>query len=53
MQIEQAKSKNRREIEAAYDAGIATTIGVQTCDLKWGGKYYQQKYGDEPTIKND
>jgi len=35
-------------IENAYDAGIATTNGMQTSDLKFGAKYFNQTY----TIKN-
>ena len=46
-------STEREQIEEAYDAGLKTKTGIQTDDFKWGGKYYQQKYGDEPTIKND
>ncbi len=34
----------RECIEGAYDAGIATTSGMQTSDFKCGTKYYSQTF---------
>ena len=37
----------REQIEDAYDAALRDSSGIRTDDLKFGAKYYQQKYGDE------
>lgn len=44
-QILQSLLPYEREcIEGAYDAGIATTSGMQTSDFKCGTKYYSQTF---------
>lgn len=37
-------AKTNQEIIDAYDAGVASQNGIQTADLKFGLKYFTQKY---------
>ncbi len=37
-------AKEKQDIIDAYDAGVASQNGIQTADLKFGLKYFTQKY---------
>lgn len=41
------------QIEEAYNQGHDDAADVLIAKNKSASDYYQQKYGDEPTIKND
>ena len=43
----------REQIEAAFKSGNYNFNGQGLREFKDGHDYYQQKYGDEPIIKND
>jgi len=42
-----AKAMFRQQIEDAYDAGVRSQHGIQTADLKYGAKFYNNKYGEK------
>ncbi len=37
-------TKEREQIEQAYDAGVRTNYGIQTADFKHGKKYFSTTY---------
>lgn len=45
--FEEAKAMFRQQIEDAYDAGVRSQHGIQTADLKYGAKFYNNKYGEK------
>jgi len=49
--FKEAKDKFREQIEEANNSGWQD--GFKRKMVTSGKVYYQQKYGDEPTIKND